>query len=138
MDEFFEFGAEWIESVAAWVEDFLEELGGLVNDEGFLALEACVGKSVFCEGSFEMIPADVVGNVLFACVLENVGDLFVVGVGSGGALRGVVDEVVQGFAVVKSDESSGPALGEDLVGELGGSSWQVYGVAFGGLLGELG
>ncbi len=64
--EFLELGAERVERGAAGVEGVLEEVGGAVGDEGFLALEGEAGEAAGGEGGLEVAPADVVGDVLFA------------------------------------------------------------------------
>ena len=45
--ELFELCPQWVEGVAIGVEGLLQKRGGSPYDEGFLALQAWVGESVF-------------------------------------------------------------------------------------------
>lgn len=136
--EFLELCAEWVEGAAAGVEGVLEEVGGAVGDEGFLALEGEAAEAAGGEGGLEVAPADVVGDVLFAGLLENVGCHAVLAVAAGGALGGVFGEGGPGFAVVEGDEGAVPGLAGDALGEGEGAGGEIDGVAFGGGGGELG
>lgn len=82
-----------------------------MDEEGLLFLEGWVGEVVLFEDGDEAVPADVAGDVLVAGVGEEVVELFVVVVGSGGALWVFVDEVFPEEAVVEEEEEALPVLG---------------------------
>lgn len=107
-----------------------------MHDKRFLALQGKLSKVRGFEGFFEVVPANMVGDVDGAGGVQDIGQLFVTKVAAGAALGRVFREGVPGFSVVEGDEGSGPGLLQDVAGERQGSGGKVGGIAFGKFRGK--
>ncbi len=119
-------------------DDSLHGAGGVFDQEGLLAFEPDFRESAAFQRLRHPIPADVPGQVLFAGILQDVGDRPVPPVAPQGAFRVFGAELGPPLAVIKGEKNPLPGGGDDFFQQSDRSQGQIDDGVFRGAGGQAG